>query len=240
MHRVLITGIRRIGFYIAKDLVEKGYKLAFLYNTSRDKALELEKLGSFGFQADLSDPSIYPKIVQSVVEHLGGIDAIVHTASPYFPTPLEYLKREDLYTHFIPNVEAFLMLCKLFYPHILKNSSTIKGRIVAFGDWATNTTPYRHYSAYFISKGALHTAVKVMAKELAPDVLVNAIALGPTLKPEEFSDDKWQSYIIKTPLKKAVSLKDVTKLTEFLLNVESMTGEIINLDSGRHISGECT
>ncbi|QWK18940.1 MAG: SDR family oxidoreductase [Hydrogenobacter thermophilus] len=240
MKRILITGIRRIGFYIARHLIQSGQKVAFVYHTSKQVALELEKMGGIALRADLSKFESYSKVVEETLSYLGGIDALIHTASPYFSTPLKTLSREDLYAHFTPNAEAFLMLCKLLYPHMLNNPEPVKGRMVAFGDWATNTTPYRDYSAYFVSKGALHTAVKVLAKELAPHVLVNAIALGPTLKPDEFSQEKWKEYINKTPLKREVSMQDVLMLTEFLLNVESMTGEIINLDSGRHISGECT
>jgi enoyl-[acyl-carrier-protein] reductase (NADH) len=98
----------------------------------------------------------------------------------------------------------------------------------------------QNYSAYFLAKGALHTAIKVLAKELAPNILVNGIALGPTLKPPDFSQERWDAYIQKTPLKREVSLEDVVQLTKYLLKVETMTGEIINLDSGRHIAGECT
>ncbi len=246
MKRALITGIRRIGFEVSKRLIDKGYSLVVVYKSSEERAKELFALarekGSVvvPIRADLSDPDAYEGIVNTALEGLGGLDAFIHVAGPYYPTPLEELKREDVYHHFVPTTEAFLMLGRLIYRAMLSNPSELKGRIVAFGDWATNTTPYRHYSAYFISKGALHTAVKVLAKELAPHVLVNAIALGPTLKPDGFSEERWQEYIDKTPLRRAVSLKDVVSLTEFLLEVESMTGEIINLDSGRHVSGECT
>lgn len=239
MKRVLITGIRRIGFHIAKKLINNGYKIAFVYRTHTQTVEELLKENTLGIKADLSDPNSHLKVVEKAVNYLNGIDAFIHSASPYFPTPVESLKRDDLYAHFVPNTEAFLFLSKLLYPYMLHNSGDTKGRIVAFGDWAADTTPYRHYSAYFISKGALHTAVRVLAKEFAPYVLVNAIALGPTLKPEDFSDEKWEEHINKTPLKRQVSLKDVVELTEFLLNAQSITGEIINLDSGRHISGEC-
>ncbi|MEN3033550.1 MAG: dehydrogenase, partial [Aquificaceae bacterium] len=70
-------------------------------------------------------------------------------------------------------------------------------------------------------------------------ILVNAIALGPVLKPEHFGQELWESYILKTPLKREVSIEDILELSLFLLRVNSMTGEIINLDSGRHVCGEC-
>ncbi|WP_448587345.1 SDR family oxidoreductase [Thermocrinis sp.] len=242
MKRVgIITGIRRLGFHIAKELLQDGWSLAVVYLSSKG---EVEKLKEYGdllqIRADLSDFKTYKGIVEKTFEKFGRIDAFVHLASPYFPTPLEGLKEEELKDHFLPIAQAFLFISKECAPYMLKNEQVVKGRIIAFGDWATNTTPYKNYSAYFVSKGALHTSVKVLAKELAPYILVNAIALGPTIKPPDFSEEKWNSYIEKTPLKREVSVKDVVELTKFLLGVESMTGEIISLDSGRHVSGECS
>ncbi|WP_029551677.1 SDR family oxidoreductase [Thermocrinis jamiesonii] len=237
----IITGVRRIGFHIAKELLEDGWSLAVVYLSSEKEVEKLKKYGEvLGIKADLSERNSYKAIVQKTFDVFGRIDAFIHLASPYFPTPLESLTEEDVKKHFLPIAEAFLFISKECASYMLKNEQSIKGRIIAFGDWATNTTPYKNYSAYFISKGALHTSVKVLAKEFAPYILVNAIALGPTLKPPDFSQEKWNSYIDKTPLKREVSIRDVVELTKFLLSVESMTGEIINLDSGRHISGECS
>lgn len=243
MKRAIITGIRRIGHKVAKSLLEKGWTVGVVYKTSEDIYKSLSKeFGPrvFGVRADLSLWQDCERAIRELSERLGGLDAFLHLASPYEATPLDSLKEEDIDKHFKPIAQAFLVFCKELYPVMLKNPGDIKGRIIAFGDWATNTTPYRNYSAYFVAKGALHTAVKVMAKELAPHILVNAIALGPTVKPPDFSQEKWQEYINKTPLKRPVSVEDVIKLTHYLLEVESMTGEIINLDSGRHVSGECT
>ncbi len=243
MKRAIITGIRRIGYEIAKNLLQDGWAVGLVYKSSEHVYKELrETFGErvYGVRADLSLWQEAERSVKELVQLLGGVDALLHLSSPYEPTPLESLREEDLDYHFKPIAQAFVVMCKEVYPYMLKNSDTIKGRIVAFGDWATNTTPYRDYLAYFLAKGALHTAVKVLAKEFAPYVLVNAIALGPTIKPPDFSEEKWQAYVSKTPLKRTVSIKDVVKLTELLLEVESMTGEIIMLDSGRHISGECS
>ncbi len=237
----LITGARRVGLEIAKELLREGWQLAVVYHTSQEAVQKLKEYGEVeGIKADLSDFSSYQKVVAQAVEKFGRLDAFLHLASPYYPTPLYKLNLEDLMNHFMPIGTAFVFLTKECAKHMERNSSNPKGRIVAFGDWATNTTPYKNYSAYFLAKGALHTAIKVLAKELAPHILVNGIALGPTIKPPDFSQEKWNSYIEKTPLKREVSIKDVVELTKFLLRAETMTGEIINLDSGRHIAGECT
>lgn len=243
MRRAIITGIRRIGKEIALKLLQEGWSIGLVYHTSEEVYRELKALDSdrvFGCKSSLDSEQEVKRVVSELSQALGGVDALVHLASPYFPTPLEELTEEALYAHFKPTALSFLFMAKELKPLMQRNKGLIKGRLIAFGDWATNTTPYRNYSAYFVSKGALHTAVKVLAKELAPHILVNGIALGPTIKPPDFSDSKWEEYINKTPLKKAVSLNDVVRLTMFLLEVESMTGELINLDSGRHVSGECT
>ncbi len=243
MKRAIITGIRRIGYEVAKSLLEKGWSVGLVYKSSEHVYKELmENFGErvYGVKADLSLWHEVERAVRELAHMLGGVNALIHLSSPYEPTPLAELKEEDMEYHFKPIAQAFVVMSREAYPLMLKNPGDIKGRIVAFGDWATNTTPYRNYTAYFLAKGALHTAVKVLAKEFAPHVLVNAIALGPTLKPPDFSQEKWQEYVNKTPLKRTVSIKDVVKLTEYLLEVESMTGEIIMLDSGRHVAGECS
>jgi len=168
---------------------------------------------------------------------MGRIDALVHLASPYLRTPVETLTEEAVQEHFRPIAQAFLLLSKEAYGKMKLNEGSVKGRILAFGDWAVECTPYRNYSAYFVAKGALHTAVKVLAKEFAPDVLVNCIALGPTLKAEDLTDEEWERILRNTPLRREVSLSDVVRLAEYLLETESVTGEIVNLDSGRHIAG---
>ncbi len=243
MKKAIITGIRRIGHEIARSLLEKGWSVGLVYKSSEHVYRELKNdFGDrvCGVRVDLSLWHEAERAVKDLTHMLGGIDALLHLSSPYEPTPLFELKEEHIDYHFKPIAQAFVVMSREVYSLMMENSGDVKGRIVAFGDWATNTTPYKNYSAYFLAKGALHTAVKVLAKEFAPYVLVNAIALGPTLKPPDLSEEKWQEYVKKTPLKRTVSIKDVVKLTKYLLEVESMTGEIIMLDSGRHVSGECS
>lgn len=242
MKRAIITGARRIGFWIAKRLLKENWQVGIIYRTYSDSIRELES--DFGkdviaVKADLSDLDNLKAPIDALLDSLGGIDCLLHLASPYIPTKFGNISKSDLFEHINPIALSFFLVVQHCVPYMLKNQGPIKGRILAFGDWATNTTPYRGYGAYFLAKGALHTSIKVLARELAPDVLVNAIALGPVLKPEHISQELWESYILKTPLKREVSIEDITELSLFLLKVSSMTGEIINLDSGRHVCGEC-
>ncbi len=246
MERVaLITGIRRVGREIALRLLEKGYSLSIVYRSSEEVALEIEERGKelgrevLVLKSDLSEEEC-ERVVEETFSRFGRIDALIHLASPYRKTSLGSLSLEELREHMVPITEAFLFLSKHSARKMLENEGAVKGHIVAFGDWAVEHTPYRDYVAYFVAKGALHTAVKVLAKELAPHVLVNCIALGPTLRAEGLSQKQWEGILKRTPLGREVSLSDVISLTEFLLEADSITGEVIKLDGGRHLAGSGT
>ncbi len=242
----LITGVRRIGSEIAKNLLERGYHLSVIYRSSEEEAQKLEEFGRRSgrkvllIKGDLSEEAFCLEAVRRTLKDLGRVDAFVHLASPYFRTPVETLSEEEIQDHFKPIAQAFLILSKEIYKGMLSNEGEIKGRIVAFGDWAADHTPYRDFAAYFVAKGALHTAVKVLAKEFAPHVLVNCIALGPVIKPWDMEEEMWKRILRNTPLKREVPIRDITNLVIYLLEVEGITGEIIRVDSGRHIAGSGT
>ena len=244
MERVaLITGIRRIGGEVARYLLRVGFDVALVYRSSEKEAKRIEEEGKrqgrrvLPIRADLSDPKACDEVVKCIEEGFGRLDAFLHLASPYKKTPVETLSHEEILSHFGPIVEAFLLISSRVYRLMMRNGGKVKGRIVAFGDWAVEMTPYRGFSAYLVAKGALHTAVKVLAKEFSPHVLVNCIALGPTAKPEGMEEETWKKILSNTPLRREVSLKDILSLVIYLLEVESVTGEIIMVDSGRHIAG---
>jgi len=239
----LITGIKRIGRRIGKHLLERGYDLAVVYRSSEESAAFLsERAKALGrrvlpLKGDLSGEEFCLRVVEETCSELGRIDALIHLASPYFRTPVESLSEKSIQEHFKPIAQSFLLISKEVHKVMLSGEGNVKGHILAFGDWAVEHTPYKNYSAYFIAKGALHTAVKVLAKEFAPHVPVNCIALGPTLKAEELTEEEWERILKNTPLKRAVSMKDLISLTTFFLETESVTGEIVMLDGGRHIAG---
>lgn len=243
MKVALITGVRRIGKEVAKALIDRGYSLSVVYRFSEEAVEELAEYSKGknvkvkALRADLCDYESYENLVKETYEEFGRIDAFLHLASPYERREITKTTREDLYYHFVPIAEAFFFISIECYKVMLKNEGNVKGRIVAFGDWATDTSPYKGFGAYFVAKGALHTAVKVLAKEFAPHVLVNCVALGPVIKAENYSEEEWGKILLRTPLRREVSLKDVVNTTLLLLETESITGEIIRVDGGRHLAG---
>ncbi|WP_461829582.1 SDR family NAD(P)-dependent oxidoreductase [Aquifex sp.] len=237
MKNLIITGIRRIGYEVAKELLKEGYRLAVVYKTSEERAKSLSEFGEvLPIRADLSSPEAWDYIVEESVNRFGSLHGFIHLASPYARKGVLETKREDFYEHFVPIAEAFFFISQKLYPIFMKNEGSIKGRIIAFGDWAIDC-PYKNFSAYFVAKGALHTAVKVLAKEFAPHVIVNCIAPGPVLKAEDYTDEEWEKILKRTPLRREVPIRDVVNAVKYLLSVEGITGEIIRLDGGRHLAG---
>ena len=244
----VISGIRRIGFYIARHLLERGYNLAVLYKSSDQRVEELKQYAQrfnkkvLPFKVDLSKVETYEGIPEKVFEHFGGIDLLLNVASPFGKKEFFEVRAEELEFYFRAVVESAFILSQKSAIYMLKNETPVKGRIINFGDWSTaEGKPYKNFSPYLVAKGALDTLTKVLAVELAPHILVNEIALGPVLPPMldgREKSDHWEEYIKeKTLLGKAVSVNDILSAVDFLINVETLTGEIITLDSGQRFMG---
>ena len=91
--------------------------------------------------------------------------------------------------------------------------------------------------SYTLSKNALYALTKTMAMRLAPNIKVNGIAPGPTIKSKRQSDQHFNKQIKSTLLKKSVRIEDICDTVEFLINNNSITGQIIAVDSGQNLSG---
>jgi len=89
--------------------------------------------------------------------------------------------------------------------------------------------------SYTISKSALYTLTKTMSMRLAPNIKVNGIAPGPTIKNKRQTDEHFRNQVKSTLLKKSVRLEDICDTIEFLVNNNSITGQIITVDSGQNL-----
>ena len=114
--------------------------------------------------------------------HFGRLDLLVNNAATWSPTPLEIVAADDVRRFFEVNTVSTFVCCQ--HAGLLMTEQPTGGAIVNIGDWAV-ARPYRDYSAYFVSKGAIPTMTRMFAVELAPRVRVNAVLPGPVLMPEE-------------------------------------------------------
>ena len=216
----LITGGRRIGAVVASELARAGADIALVYRRSRAEAEEtaesLRALGRrvFLVQADLSQPESCDRVIDETVNALGRLDVLVNMASLYVRKPLDELTVEDWDNQLAVDVRAAWLCARAAVPHMRRSRG---GRIINFGDWVARSgrPRYTGYLPYYVAKAAVIALTEALALELAADqILVNAIAPGPIVAPEDTSDEEFAGVERATPLGRWGGEVEVAKATQ--------------------------
>ena len=239
---MLITGgAKRVGAAICRRLHAAGAGLMLHYRTSAGEArlLQAELNGVRAdsvalIQADLLDLNKLPAMVEQTVHRFGRLDAIVNNASSFYPTPVGAITPEAWDDLIGTNLRAPLFLAQAAAPALKK----AQGAIVNIADIHAER-PLRNFVAYSVAKAGLVGLTRSLARELAPDVRVNAVAPGPILWPDDESFDKLsrQRIISHTPLRREGTPEDIAKAVHFLVaDAGYITGETINVDGGRRVA----
>ena len=239
---VLITGgARRVGAAICRRLHAAGASLMLHYRESAGEARLLQselnhtRADSVALiQADLLDLMKLPAIVEQTLSTYGRLDALVNNASSFFQTPVGDISAaawEDLIG---TNLRAPLFLAQAAAPALRK----AQGAIVNITDIHAER-PLKNYVVYSAAKAGLAGLTRSLARELAPEVRVNAVAPGPILWPEDdqFDELSRQRIVSQTPLKREGTPEDIARAVHFLLfDAPYVTGETIAVDGGRHMA----
>jgi len=239
---VLITGgAKRVGAATCRRLHSAGANIMLHYRVSAGEArllqaeLNHQRKDSVALiQADLLDTAKLPAMVEQTVQSFGRLDALVNNASSFFQTPVGEITTaawEDLIG---TNLRAPLFLSQAAAPALKKSL----GAIVNITDIHAER-PLKNYVVYSVAKAGLVGLTRSLARELAPEVRVNAVAPGPILWPDDetFDELSRQRIISHTPLKREGTPEDIAKAVHFLLaEATYVTGETINVDGGRHVA----
>ena len=237
----LITGGRRIGAVVASEVARGGADIALVYRRSRAEAEEtadsLRALGRrvFLVQADLSRPEACERVVDETVNALGRLDVLVNMASIYVQKPVDELTVEDWDNQLAVDVRATWLCARAAVPHMRRLRG---GRIINFGDWVARSgrPRYTGYLPYYVAKASVIALTEALALELAPDqILVNAIAPGPIVAPQDTSDDEFAKVERATPLGRWGGEIEIAKAVLALIDSDFITGETIRVDGGRHL-----
>ena len=239
---VLITGGgKRVGAAICRRLHAAGANLMLHYRTSAGEArlLQAELNGARNdsvalIQADLLDLNKLPAMVEQTLHKFGRLDALVNNASSFFPTPAGDITEAHWNDLVGTNLQVPLFLAQAAAPALRK----AQGAIVNLSDIHAER-PLKNYVVYSIAKAGLAGLTRSLARELAPDVRVNAVAPGPILWPDDESFDELsrQRIISHTPLKREGTPDDIARAVHFLLaDAGYITGETINVDGGRNMA----
>jgi NAD(P)-dependent dehydrogenase (short-subunit alcohol dehydrogenase family) len=233
----LITGsARRLGQAMALTLAEKGVHIVIHYHESGDSACSLEQeLGRYEvrawtIQADLLDTGQVETLFTRTLALAGHLDILINNASIYPRETFSDVSPESLQAHMQIHAMAPLVLSRLFA------QQKRPGHILNILD--TRILSYDHeHLAYHLGKRSLLSLTRILARELAPDVAVNAIAPGLILPPAGQGDDYLQDLAHCNPLHKVGSTQDVTQAMLFLLQSQFITGQVLYVDGGYHMKG---
>ena len=237
-NKIIITGgATRIGAAIAKSLADYETAITIHYNKSKGNALklkkELENLGSevYLLKADLNNLKQTQALLKLAYKKMKGLNCLINNASLFENDNLHNFTEKSFTKHLNINLKAPAILIQNF-KKLLKNS---EGNIINIIDQRVEKlTPY--FFSYTLSKSSLVTLTKTAAMKLAPNIKVNGISPGPTLKNSRQSESHFKKQWKSVLLKKKVKLENICDGVKFLMKNDNITGEIINIDSGQRLA----
>ena len=236
----LVTGAaKRVGRVIALELAGRGMNVVVHYHTSAEAAAatvrELEGLGvrACALGADLARTAEVQRLAAEAETRSGGLAVLANSASNYLRVPFERLTEEAWDASLDTNLKAPFLLAWHVGRAMQARGS---GHIVNLADWA-GERPYRDYLPYCVSKAGVIGLTKALAKELAPEVQVNAVAPGPVMPPDGMPVAEREAIARATPLRRLGTPEDVARCVRFLVEEASFsTGATFYVDGGRLIA----
>lgn len=234
----LVTGAgRRVGRAIALGLAADGFDLALHYNRSREevdslaRAVESSGRRAVVFFADLSKGDGPAILSDSVLEAFGRCDLLINNASSWPRTPIDSLSEADFDEALAVNLRSPFLLAVAIARGMRRHGC---GLIVNILDWSIER-PYPDFIPYGIAKAGLAAATRGLARALAPEVRVNAVAPGTVLLPEGIAPESAEAIRRAIPLGRIGEPGDIVGAIRYLLGAPYVTGTILTVDGGRSL-----
>ena len=236
--KIIITGgATRMGAAIARKLSAPNKEILIHYNKSKLKAEKLKKeLSNKGtkvylVKGDLSKETDIKKIIKFAKSKLKFFDCLVNNASLFENDKLENFSLDSWSKHLRTNLRAPALLTKEFAKNVKGKNNNI---INIIDQRVFKLTPY--FFSYTLSKTGLYTLTKTSAMSLAPNIRVNAIAPGPTIKNQRQSEKHFKKQYLATPLRRQVDVEQICNAVDFFIKNISITGQVLAIDSGQNLN----
>lgn len=237
----LVTGgARRVGARIARKLHAQGMKLVIHYRSSEQEAHRLQQElhdirpeSVMLVRGDLlRGPKLSQNLIYETMEAFGRIDVLINNAATFYPTPIGEAVEKDWEDLIGTNLKAPFFLAQSAAPHLKASQGCIVNMADIYGE-----RPLKDYSIYSVAKAGLIMLTKTLARELGPEIRVNAVAPGAILWPEDGIDEmNKQRMISRTPLKRIGEPEDIAETVLFLVgDANFITGQVIAVDGGRRV-----
>ena len=233
----LVTGAgRRVGRALAVALGARGMRVVVHYHGSQAGAEETARLIRDGggmasiARADLTDVADAERLVDATVAGSGTLDVLVNSAAVMLRTPLGETTTAEWDAMFALNLRAPYFLSQRAAPAL----RSARGCIVNIADLAAFET-WPAYVPHGLTKAAVVQMTRALARVLAPEVRVNAVAPGVVLLPKGWTDTDAERLRSTTPLARLGTPEDVAAAMLYLIDADFVTGEVITVDGGRHV-----
>jgi len=236
----LITGAaKRVGAAITRRLHSAGYHVVIHHRNSPAEAealqAELEQAradSTLLLQAELSEFDRLPELIAKGIGRFGRLDALVNNASSFYPTPIGTATPTHWDELFASNARAPFFLCQAALPHLQNSHGAIVNLVDIYAE-----RPLKNHTIYCMAKAALAAMTLSLAKDMGPEVRVNAVAPGAVLWPESGKDYADRAALVaNTALQRAGTPDDVAEAVRWLLmDARYTTGQIIRVDGGRSL-----
>ncbi|WP_180897454.1 SDR family oxidoreductase [Martelella soudanensis] len=238
---VLVTGgAKRLGRAIVEGMANYGFNVAIHANSSFREAESLaQSLADSGiearaFQADLLVPDQTGRLIGAVNDAMGPVAILVNNASLFNDDEAARFDAAQFDRHFAIHVKAPLILAEHFARQAGGGRTGLIVNMIDQRVWALGP----RFFTYTLSKSTLWTATQTMAQAFAPNIRVNAIGPGPTLKNVRQSDEDFESQVRALILRRGPALSEFAATIRYLFETPSITGQMIALDGGQHLAWE--
>ena len=231
-------GGQRLGAAIVRLAAQAGMRVALQYFQSQPAAhalvAELTTAGAqvWAWHGDLTQPNAPESFIDATIAHFGTIDVLVNNAGIWRSTPIGQVTAADWQDLLTVNVVAAFAAIQHATPMLTETC----GAVVNICD-AGVYRPWRNYTPYLASKGALVTMTMALAKELAPAVRVTGVAPGLALLPTEWDTERIRQATQYIPLQTHGSAQDIAEAVLFLAAAPFITGVILPVDGGVSLRG---
>jgi pteridine reductase len=231
----LVTGAgKRLGRAVALRLAGEGADVAVHYGKSEAEARvvvgEIEAMGrrAAAFSAELTDVLAIQKLVNDVAGHFGRLDILINSAANILETKFGATTEATWDASLDTNLKAPFFCAQAVAPYL---DASGNGVIINFAD-VGGLMGWREFLPHSISKTGIILMTRVLARELAPKIRVNAIAPGTITMPGD--PPEWEAdFIRQAPLKKSGRPEDVADAVMYLIEAGFVTGHVLVLDGGR-------
>lgn len=233
----LVTGgAHRLGRAIALHLARAGMRVMVHYHRSAALAqITVGELRAFGIEADsiggdLAVVSEVERVVDSAIARWGRLDVLVNSAGIWGATPIGRVDEVCWDALLDTNLRSAFFASQRAAPAL----RATHGSIVNIADVGV-LRPWRNHTPYLVSKGGLVTLTEALAKDLAPDVRVNAVAPGPVLLPDDWTSEQTERAVRSVLLQRLGSADDVAQAVVYLTQATYVTGVVLPIDGGQRL-----